>query len=58
VMRELVVLHELAHHLTPDDPGHGAQFVGALLTLVAEIIGPEAALVLQAALHENGATSR
>lgn len=52
--RELVVLHELAHHLDPQDPddpteaAHGAAFVDRFLTLVGEIIGPEAAFVLQA----------
>lgn len=48
-MRELVVLHELAHHL--DDEGkapHGPEFVDRYLTLVSEIVGPEAAFVFQA----------
>lgn len=51
--RELVVLHELAHHLDPQDlddptePAHGAEFVERLLTLVGEIIGPEAAFALR-----------
>ncbi|WP_407440882.1 TIGR04338 family metallohydrolase [Rhodococcus sp. (in: high G+C Gram-positive bacteria)] len=52
--RELVVLHELAHHLDPQDPddpteaAHGVGFVDRFLTLVGEIIGPEAAFVLRA----------
>ncbi|MFD6880855.1 TIGR04338 family metallohydrolase [Rhodococcus sp. NPDC060084] len=52
--RELVVLHELAHHLDPQDPddpteaAHGAGFVDRFLTLVGEIIGAEAVFVLRA----------
>lgn len=52
--RELVVLHELAHHLDPagpDDsaePAHGVAFVHRFLILVGEIIGPEAAFLLRA----------
>lgn len=54
-MRELVVLHELAHHLGKDDePGHGAAFVDRYLTLVGEIIGPEAAFVLRAMYLAGG----
>lgn len=57
--RELVVLHELAHHLDPEDPddrtepAHGPGFVDRYLTLVGEIIGPEAAFVLRAAGIES-----
>jgi len=52
--REMVVLHELAHHLDPQDPddategAHGPAFVDRFLALVGEIIGPEAAFALQA----------
>lgn len=52
--RELVVLHELAHHLDPSDPDdpaeapHGPAFVDRFLTLVDEIVGPEAAFALRA----------
>jgi putative metallohydrolase (TIGR04338 family) len=56
-LRELVVLHELAHHLA-DDPAeaaHGGPFVDRLLTLLDGIVGPEAAFVLRAALHDAGA---
>lgn len=55
-MRELVLLHELAHHLAPDglaEP-HGPQFADRYLVLVREIIGPEAGLLLQATMHEVG----
>lgn len=53
-LRELVVLHEIAHHLTAGD-GHGRPFVECFTTLVAEIIGAEAGFLLRAAMHENGA---
>ncbi|MCE5291664.1 MAG: TIGR04338 family metallohydrolase [Nocardiaceae bacterium] len=64
-MRELVVLHELAHHLAPRTPNgapqsssdspHGPAFLGRLLTLVSELIGAEAAFVLRVTLHDCGA---
>ena len=54
-LRELVVLHELAHHLAGVDVQHGADFVDTHVTLVTELVGPEAGFVLRAALHENGA---
>ncbi|MFD4367056.1 TIGR04338 family metallohydrolase [Rhodococcus sp. NPDC058521] len=63
--RELVVLHELAHHLDPshpDDPGarvdpaHGPEFLDRYLTLVSEIIGPESGFVLRATLTAAGVT--
>lgn len=52
--RELVILHELAHHLDPQDPddateaAHGPAFVDRFLTLAGEIVGPEVAFVLRA----------
>ena len=54
-MRELVVLHELSHHLA-DGPevAHGPEFVGRMLTVVDGIIGPEAALLLRVTLLDNG----
>jgi putative metallohydrolase (TIGR04338 family) len=52
-MRELVVLHELAHHLS-GSPGHGAEFVGWSVRLVEELVGPEAGFLLRAALHDAG----
>lgn len=62
--RELVILHELAHHLDPtrpDDPAdrpepaHGQEFLDRYLLLVSEIIGPEAGFVLRATLAAAGA---
>jgi putative metallohydrolase (TIGR04338 family) len=53
-MRELVILHEMAHHLAPRDNHHGPVFAGACLLLVTEIIGPEVGLLLTDAyaMHE------
>ena len=43
-LRELVVLHELAHHLAADGSRQrtAPEFVDRLSTLVGEIVGPEA----------------
>jgi putative metallohydrolase (TIGR04338 family) len=48
-MRELVVLHELAHHLS-GAADHGGAFVTCLLELVGELVGVEAGFLLRAAL--------
>jgi putative metallohydrolase (TIGR04338 family) len=61
-LRELVVLHELAHHLTPDssvdreggEAAHGPAFVGRLLDLVDGVVGPEVAFVLRVTFGESG----
>ena len=53
-MRELYVLHEIAHHLTPDDPGHGPAFAAAYVELAEIVLGPETAFVLRAALLDGG----
>jgi putative metallohydrolase (TIGR04338 family) len=53
-LRELVVLHELAHHLgDPEQAAHGPGFVATVLALVAELIGPEAEFLLRTAYLEN-----
>lgn len=47
-MRELVLLHEVAHHLCdPDTPAHGPDFVATFCDLAATVMGPEAGLVLR-----------
>ena len=54
-LRELVVLHELAHHL--DDSGgaaHGPGFATTLIDLVADVIGPEAGLIYRVLFTESG----
>lgn len=52
-MREIVILHEIAHHLAIRDQ-HGADFAGTFLFLIEEIIGPEVAFLLRDSyrLHE------
>jgi putative metallohydrolase (TIGR04338 family) len=52
-MRELVVLHEIAHHLAPGT-GHGPPFVTTLLQLVEDLVGPEAGFLLRSALLDAG----
>ena len=54
-LRELVILHELAHHLAPDtEIPHGGAFVERMITLVGEIVGPEAGLLLRVTMADVG----
>lgn len=54
-MRELVVLHELAHHLVGDaETFHGRAFRGTLLELVDMLIGPELRLLLLVSYADGG----
>lgn len=54
-LRELVILHELAHHLAPEaEVPHGPGFCARYLELVDGVVGPEAALLLRSALHGCG----
>lgn len=54
-LRELVVLHELAHHLTGvPGPAHGPEFTGTLIDLASEVMGPEAGLALTVVFRESG----
>ena len=55
-LRELVVLHEIAHHLAePDEEPHGPEFTGRFVELATEVIGPEAGLLLRVTLSDCGA---
>lgn len=52
-MREVVVLHEYAHHVAWFEQGavgHGTVFRGVYLDLLEHAIGPEAAFVMRAGL--------
>lgn len=52
-MREVVVLHEYAHHVawhTQGHAGHGQAFRQDYLDLLEHAVGPEAALILRAGL--------
>lgn len=55
-MRELVVLHELAHHLSPGSAvdKHGPRFAETLIDLVGLVLGPEAALVYRVTFGDSG----
>lgn len=61
-LRELVLCHELAHHLVWHDPSvgadvaaHGRDFVEAFAALADIVVGPEVALLLRAGLDGVGA---
>ena len=54
-MRELVVLHELAHHLAAGTgPAHGPQFVATFCDLAAAVMGPEVGHVLRVVYTKEG----
>ncbi|MGZ8176928.1 TIGR04338 family metallohydrolase [Williamsia sp. SKLECPSW1] len=53
-LRELVVLHEVAHHL--DDSGgaaHGSGFAATLIDLVTDVVGPEAGWIYRILFTES-----
>ncbi len=55
-MREVVVLHEYAHHVTwhvHADTGHGDPFREVYLGLLDAAVGPEASLIVRAGLHDS-----
>lgn len=57
-LREIVVLHEIAHHLdTSSGPAHGPDFVDIYLTLLELVIGPEAALVMRLIYADHDVTA-
>ncbi|WOC11661.1 TIGR04338 family metallohydrolase [Gordonia sp. MP11Mi] len=54
-LRELVVLHEIAHHLDPiGTPAHGRGFVDTLIELVGLVLGPETAFVYRVVFGDSG----
>ena len=54
-LRELVVLHEIAHHLCgPDGPAHGPRFTATFCALAAAVMGPEAGHVLRVVYAKQG----
>jgi putative metallohydrolase (TIGR04338 family) len=54
-LRELVVLHELAHHLSQSDPPHGPDFVATFCELAAAVMGAEVGYVLRVVYAKEGA---
>lgn len=53
-LRELVILHEIAHHLTDTDPPHGPDFVATFGELAAAVMGAEVAFVLRMVYAKEG----
>lgn len=53
-LRELVVLHEIAHHLCVAEPPHGPEFVATFCELAGVVMGPELAHVLRVVYAKEG----
>lgn len=53
-LRELVVLHEIAHHLSDAEPPHGPEFVAKFCELADAVMGPEVAHVLRVVYAKEG----
>jgi putative metallohydrolase (TIGR04338 family) len=53
-LRELVVLHEIAHHLCDIRPPHGPEFVATLCELAEIVMGPELGHVLRVVFAKEG----
>jgi putative metallohydrolase (TIGR04338 family) len=51
--REMIVLHELAHHMAPGD-AHGARFRYAFVKLVEIAMAPEVGFALQVCWYQAG----
>lgn len=54
-LRELVVLHEIAHHLCRAEPAHGPEFVATFCELADTVMGPEVGHVLRVVYAKEGA---
>jgi putative metallohydrolase (TIGR04338 family) len=54
-LRELVVLHEIAHHLCRAEPAHGSEFVATFCELTDAVMGPEVGHVLRVTYAKEGA---
>jgi putative metallohydrolase (TIGR04338 family) len=54
-MREFVVLHEIAHHLT-NGHQHDGVFVAALADLFGRFVGPEAQFMFTVITHQGNVT--
>ena len=53
-LRELVVLHEVAHHLCQAQPPHGPEFVATFCALAERVMGPELGHVLRVVYAKEG----
>lgn len=58
-LRELVVLHEVAHHVCGGGgPAHGPDFAWAFCVLAEAVMGPEAGHVLRVVYAKEGVSAR
>jgi putative metallohydrolase (TIGR04338 family) len=53
-LRELVVLHEVAHHLCRSEPAHGPAFVSTFCEVAEAVMGPEVGHVLRVVYAKEG----
>lgn len=53
-LRELVILHEIAHHLCDAAPAHGPEFVTTFCELAGVVMGPEVEHVLRVVYLKEG----
>ncbi len=53
-LRELVVLHEIAHHLCPVEPAHGGRFASTFSELAGIVMGAEVEHVLRVVYAKEG----
>jgi putative metallohydrolase (TIGR04338 family) len=53
-LRELVVLHEIAHHLCDGVPPHGSEFIATHCELAGVVMGPEVEHVLRVVYAKEG----
>lgn len=53
-LRELVALHEIAHHLSIAEPPHGPDFIATFCELADAVMGPEVGHVLRVVYAKEG----
>jgi putative metallohydrolase (TIGR04338 family) len=53
-LRELVALHEIAHHLSAAEPPHGREFVATFCDLTDVVMGPEVGHILRVVYAKEG----
>jgi putative metallohydrolase (TIGR04338 family) len=52
-LREIVVLHEMAHHYAGNRAAHGPIFADTFITLVGLVMGPEIGLLARIIYSQN-----
>ena len=53
-LREIVILHELAHHITRGGQAHGPEFISNFIDLLSQVMGPEVGLAFRIlSAHHN-----